>query len=136
MGFWNWISNLTGKNTKLTPKSTILEQLNEKRPLPLGSTEFDEWADRIISGTLLDADADSMKFALANMLLHLGPTESHKEDAFFVHSLRKVAVNQVADAKRHEIQARAKARLAAEEAARQAELAAQTVVEPVTNQDQ
>ena len=118
--FYALKAKFTGKNSVSTPKDVILDQLNEKRPLPMGATEFEEWSNRIISGTLLTADEESQKFALANMLLHLGPTESHKEDAFFIHSLRKFAINQVADTVRKEIHEKAKARLAAEEAAKKA----------------
>lgn len=107
---------LTGKNLSSTPPKVIQDQMLEPRPLPLGRLEFDEWSDRIISGTLLTADRESQKFALANMLMHLGPTESHKPDAFFIHSLRKFAVNQVADEVRKEIHENAKTRLAAQEA--------------------
>lgn len=103
------------KNTRFTSKDTIINQLNEPRPLPTGVAEWGEWSDRIISGTLLTADPESMKFALCNMLLALGPTESHKPDAHFIHGLRKFAVNQVADSKRNEIRDAAKARLAQEE---------------------
>jgi hypothetical protein len=53
---------------------------------------------------------EGQKFALANALMHLGPTESHKPDAFFIHSLRKFAINQVADTVRKELHAAAKAR--------------------------
>jgi hypothetical protein len=82
----------------------------------MGVTEFHEWSDRIMSGTLIPgATPESIKFALADMLLHLGPTESHKEDAFFIHSLRKFAVNQVADEMRKKIRDDAKARLAKEQ---------------------
>lgn len=109
---------LFGKNPKWAPKELITAQLLEKRPLPVGMTEWDEWADRIVSGSLLQAEPDSMKFALGTMILHLGPTESAKEDAFFIHSLRKSAANQIADAKMREIRDKAKARLAAEEAAK------------------
>jgi tRNA nucleotidyltransferase (CCA-adding enzyme) len=99
--------------------------MNESRPLPMGRQEFEEWSERIISGALLkgkvevdDAQVfiESQKFALANMLMHLGPTESHKPDAFFIHSLRKFAINQVADTIRKELHEAAKARTAAEEA--------------------
>jgi hypothetical protein len=114
--FWN--------NTWLTSKKTILAQTQEKRLLPVGRTEFDEWANRIISGTLLPADHESMKFALADMLLRLSPTECAKDDAFFISSLRKYAVNQVADTVRKEIHAAAKARLALEETAKAEEDAA------------
>lgn len=91
------------QNSVDTPKEVILDQLNEPRPLPMGRAEFEEWSDRIISGALVKADIPSQKFALANLLLHLGPTESHKPDAFFIHSLRKFAVNQVADEIRKEL---------------------------------
>lgn len=112
-------------NEDSTSKEVIVDQMLEARPLPTGRADFDEWSDRIISGALLpggkeDAEIflDSQKFALANMLLHLGPTESHKPDAFFIHSLRKFAVNQVADSIRKELHDKAKARTAAEEAAK------------------
>jgi hypothetical protein len=95
----------------------IKGQLLEPMPLPMGRQEFEEWSDRIIAGALITADKDSIRFALANMILTLGPTESHKPDAYFIHSLRKVAVNQVADAIRCEIRDAAKARLAKEEEA-------------------
>lgn len=119
------LSKLRRRNTASTPKAVIVDQLNEPRPLPMGMAEFNEWASRIIGGALLPKDPaadqkvfeEGQTFALANMLLHLGPTESHKPDAFFIHSLRKFAVNQVADAVRVELRDKAKARLAEQEAA-------------------
>jgi len=114
--FHRVVSKFRGKNSQATPPDVITAQMNEPRPLPMGREEFDVWSDRIISGTILTAEHSSQKFALANMLLHLGPTESHKPDAFFIHSLRKFAVNQIADTVRREISEEAKARLAAEEA--------------------
>jgi hypothetical protein len=108
------IARLTGKNPKAAPKSLVLEQMNELRPLPLGMTEFDEWSDRIISGAMLTADIQSQKFALAEMITHIKPTEDHCTDAYFIKALRKVASNQVAleAMKRHRDQV--KARLAKE----------------------
>lgn len=86
-------------NTIHTSKDTILQQMNEPRPLPLGQKEFVEWSDRIISGALIPCDdKDSLVGALAAMLMQLGPTESHKPDAYFIHSLRKAAANEVAHA--------------------------------------
>ena len=118
-------ARLWGQNSQFTPKDVIVDQMNEARPLPMGRTEFEEWATRIISGALLPGGKDdpaifleSQKFALANMLMHLGPTESHKPDAFFIHSLRKFAINQVADTVRKELHEAAKARTAAEEASK------------------
>jgi hypothetical protein len=105
-----------GRNTKYTSKAVIVEQINEPRPLPLGAKEFDEWAARIISGSLVQADYDSQVFTLANMIMMLGPHESHKPDAYFIHSLRKVAANQVADAKRQSIREAKKAEIVKKEA--------------------
>jgi len=113
--FYKFIAKLLRRNLQNTPPEVILDQMLEVRPLPLGKTEFHEWADRIISGTMITATPESQKFALANMLLHLGPTEDHKEDIFFIKSLRKFAVNQVADDARKEMRDQEKARLAAEE---------------------
>ena len=112
------LAKIRGKNTAATPTQVILEQLNEPRPLPMGRKEFDEWSDRIIGGALIPgATANSQKYILANSILHLGPTEDHKPDAYFIHSLRKFASNQVADVIRREIFESDKARLAADEAA-------------------
>ncbi len=126
--YYKLVAFLTGKNPHNMPKEVILDQLNEPRPLPMGRLDFHEWADRIISGAILpggkddqDTFIESQKFALADMLMHLGPTESHKPDAFFIHSLRKFAINQVADAMRKELRDAAKARLKAQEDAKQAE---------------
>lgn len=92
-----------------------IEKLNERRPLPMGRSEFESWSDRIIgTANIPGATPATQKFTLANLILHLGPTESHKEDNFFVHSLRKFAANQVADTIRVEIRDREKARLAEE----------------------
>lgn len=94
----------------------IIAQMNESRPLPMGSQEFDAWAQRILSGSLLPCtDRESMIFALASMIMHLGPTESHKPDAFFIHSLRKSACNQIAHAKATEIKLAHEARKKIEE---------------------
>lgn len=97
---------LRGKNHVSTPVETIKAQMLEPRPLPLGRKDFDEWSDRIISGALIPgATVRDQKFALADMLMHLGPTESHKPDAHFIHFLRKVCINQVAHAMLCEIKA-------------------------------
>lgn len=113
---FDFISRKLGKNTKFTPIGVIKDQLQEKRPLPLGAKEFHEWADRIISGACIPgATARSIKFALADQLLHLGPTVDHEADIYFIKCLRKFAINQVADAMRHEIRDQAKADLDAKE---------------------
>lgn len=113
---------ITGmKNTDDTSKDEILAQMHEPRPLPMGRAEFEEWSDRIISGSLVAGEGEAFiigqKFALAQMIMHLGPTESHKPDAFFIHSLRKAAVNEVAYELISEVQAAKKAKIEAEKAA-------------------
>lgn len=75
----------------------IKAQLNERRPLPIGRAEFEVWTERIMSGAMVTAEKESQIFILASMILQLGPTESHKEDGYFIHGLRKAAVNQTAD---------------------------------------
>lgn len=111
-------------NTDTTSVETIAGQLLESRPLPMGREEFHEWADRIIAGAVIPCDPnanyqhfiDSQKFCLANLIMHLGPTESHKPDAFFIHSLRKFAVNEVANAMRNELKMAQTARSSEEDA--------------------
>jgi VIT1/CCC1 family predicted Fe2+/Mn2+ transporter len=65
-------------------------------PLPVGITEFNEWSDSIIDLSGEYADRDSMKYALASMVIHLGPQRSVVSKNYFVRSLRKAAANQVA----------------------------------------
>jgi hypothetical protein len=93
-----------GKNGKWTSTGTITEQMRELRALPMGVQEFHEWADRIISGACIPgATPESQKFALAEMIMHLKPTQDHCDDAHFIHTLRKGAVNEVAWAMMKEI---------------------------------
>lgn len=92
------MARLFGKNLQGTPVPVIQDQLLEKRPLPIGRAEFEAWSDRIIAGAMVGATVVSQKFALANMIMHLGPTESWKEDGYFISSLRKYAANEVAHA--------------------------------------
>lgn len=84
-------------NDESTSLKEILRQMNEPRPLPMGMKEFDEWAERILSGAMVPStDKESLKAVLASMLLALGQTEDHKPDAYFIHLLRKAATNEVA----------------------------------------
>lgn len=117
------VSKLLGTNLQSTPKEVILDQMHEPRPLPMGRDDFMKWSERIMCGALLPKDPnepeevfqESIRYALCNMLLHLGPTESHKPDVFFIHSLRKFAINQVADTLRKETFEKRKAMLAEKE---------------------
>lgn len=74
----------------------MTQAMLERQALPIGKTQFIEWSDRIIKSALIEAETESLRFSLAAMLMHLGPTEAFKEDAFFILQLRKAAVNQTA----------------------------------------
>lgn len=110
---------ITGKNHANAPVAMIQEQLTEKRPLPVGLSEFHEWSDRIISGAGLPAAIESQKYTLANDLLTAPPTMAYEADVYFIHRLRKFAVNQVADAYRKELYAKKQARFEQEMKAKQ-----------------
>lgn len=100
------LAKLRGYNTESTPVSVILQQMSEPRPLPMGRRAFEEWSDRIISGALVPgASPRSLKFALAEMIMHAKPTDDHIADAYFIKCLRKGAANQVAWAMITEIKA-------------------------------
>lgn len=78
------------------------KRLAEPKELPIGLKEFDIWSERIISQaaiTQIDDPVKAMrgfKWALAEMIFHLGPREAFKDDGHFVLSLRKGAVNETA----------------------------------------
>lgn len=76
----------------------MTEGLLERRPLPIGRKEFEDWSDRIIGASMVEAEKESLKFSLAAMIMQLAPTEAFREDAYFILSLRKAAVNQTAHA--------------------------------------
>lgn len=88
-------------------------------PLPVGVTQFNIWADSIIELSGPYAASDSMKQALANMVMHAAPLKgtdtarSHIPKNFFVKGLRKGAANQVASHVFQEIQLKQKAALEA-----------------------
>lgn len=83
----------------------LTSELTQKRPLPIGVKDFNEWSDRIIAGAMLPATPESQKFALAAMLIDLPPTVGFEADVYFIHRLRKGAVNQVAQHMMAEIKA-------------------------------
>ena len=127
-----FLPKLLGRNLASTPVDVISDQMRELRPLPMGRTEFEEWSDRIIAGALVPAQADSVKFALANMLTMMGATEDHKEDIFFIKSLRRSAIQQVAQDVQRELHDKAKVRLAAEESQKVAEMPKPNMTAPCT----
>lgn len=99
MSFFSKFMRKSLINNDKTPLKTILEQMNEPRPLPMGVKEFEVWSNRILSGAMIPSDdPESLKAVLASMIMALGPLEDHKPDSYFIHILRKAAANEVANA--------------------------------------
>jgi len=100
--------------------------------LPVGMTEFHDWAEKIIKLTGPLADVASMKYVLANQVLGLRPEVSKVPLNYFVKTLRKAAANQITSQDVQDIRAAQQEALKAAEALK-AEAAAveQAVVEDV-----
>src|ERR1019366_2761482 len=64
--------------------------------LPVGLTEFNTWADSIMELSGQYADSNSMRFAIASMVIHLPSGTGAISKNHFVKGLRKSAANQVA----------------------------------------
>lgn len=97
------------------PRSDNKGPMQERHLLPVGVTEFHEWADRIISGSMLPATPESLKYALSVMICELPVSCNAETDAYFIQRLRKSAANQVAIYYREKIFPEVKARLAQEQ---------------------
>lgn len=107
----------------------MTQAMTERQPLPIGRAQFMEWSDRIIAGALVQAETESLRFSLAAMLMHLGPTEAFREDAYFILSLRKAAVNQTAHSVMEELRKAREEKKQAEGTASTLEVAGGTVLE-------
>lgn len=70
---------------------------------PVGSLEFDSWAQSIIDTYEPPGDERSIKFGLCALLMRLNPTEAYKPKLFFALCLHKGASAQVAAFKMEEI---------------------------------
>lgn len=64
--------------------------------LPVGMTAFHEYSDEVIELSGKFADEDSMRWAIANMVMHLPSTKDKVPKNYFVRCLRKTAANQIA----------------------------------------
>jgi len=74
----------------------ILEVLfSDKVRLPIGVTEFNEWADSIVELSGLPAN-ESMKFALSNIIMQLKPDQAYVSKRYLANILLKAAANEVA----------------------------------------
>lgn len=83
-----------------------MNDLDIPKPLPVGMTEFNAFADRIIDLAGAFADRDSMIFAIATMIVHADGAKSSLPDSYFLERLRKSAANQVASQVFHDIKQR------------------------------
>jgi len=64
-------------------------------PVPQGVTEFAEWSTDIIT-VYGFPDNDSVRFALATMILHSGPTAAYLSKRYFALMVKAGAAKQVA----------------------------------------
>lgn len=76
----------------------VLLQLKSYFPtkLPVGLTAFNQWSEDIITLSGPMADKDSMRFAIASILIHADSGIGALPMQYFVKRLRKSAANQVA----------------------------------------
>ena len=65
-------------------------------PLPVGMSQFNQWARDVLDLSGRFADEDSMLFALASMVIHADAKHGYLPKRYFVLRLRKVAANQIA----------------------------------------
>lgn len=73
-------------------------------PIPTGMAEFDAWVDSITNTfTLPTQEKDTIRFAFATMIMHLGPTAAYKPKLYFVLALKAGAAKQIASAAFQEI---------------------------------
>jgi len=100
----------------------LQQQLQEKRPLPVGVQEFHDWSDRIIAAAGLPSTIQSQKYVLANVICNnCSPADGFQSDAYFISYLRKDAANAIADQMRRDIYAERKQSQAAASASQGAD---------------
>lgn len=85
--------------------------------LPIGRSEFEKWSADVLY-TYGWPKNDSMIFALASMIMHVGPTGAYKAKRYFGLCLHAGAAKQVAHTLFREAKERSDAALKAEEEAR------------------
>lgn len=103
--------------------------------IPTGTAEFEVWAESIMSTYYMPTqDKDSIKWALATMIMHQGPTTAFKPKVFFALALRAGAAKQIANGVFYEIKTRHDAAAKASETKNEAtQLKAVASLEPVQN---
>lgn len=81
--------------------------------LPVGMTQFQVWADKIIFAYNLP-DNDSSRFALATMILHAASTDAYKPKRYFGLCALKSMSNQIAGGVLQDLKQKQQERIAAE----------------------
>lgn len=77
--------------------------------LPVGVTEFEEWAQSIQDTyTLPTSDRDSIRFTLATIIMHLGQQSAYKPKLYFALTMHAAAAKQVAGSVFYDIKQRQK----------------------------
>ncbi len=78
--------------------SKLIKRLLSYLPtkLPVGVSQFESFADSIIELSGPYADIDSMRFAIASMIIHADHKQASLPKNYFVTRLRKSAANQIA----------------------------------------
>ena len=107
---------LTKANEIAAALAKPADPLDEMLHLPIGRSQFMEFTDKVIKYSEVEADHDGMRFALADAIVHLPPGKSMEKLGYFVHLLRKIAVNQTCVMMRTELHDECKRRIAEEEA--------------------
>lgn len=74
----------------------ITADMLERKPLPIGRTQINEWCDRIIAASMVEASKESLKSFLCERLQHIQPTEAFSPDAKWILLLRTQAVKETA----------------------------------------
>lgn len=97
-------------------KFKALRDAKKLTPLPTGVSTFNAWADSFYDLYQMPTeDRNSVKFALAAMIMHLGPQDAYKSKHYFYLSLLAGASKQVAGSVFTEIKEnQRKAQIAAE----------------------
>lgn len=108
------VSDCVYMSTYLTKINQFLIKVRNAfpAPLPRGMEEFETWSNALIVTYDLP-DNDSIKFALATMILHLGPTECDKPKRYFARAVLKGMAAQVASAVMYNLKEKQKAEEAA-----------------------
>lgn len=90
--------------------------------LPVGVPQFESFANDIIELSGPYADKDSMRFAIASMVIHADHKAASLSKNYFVVRLRKSAANQVASQIFQEIKVKQESQQKAEATANKAEV--------------